>query len=46
MDPPPPSLEAMVQSAGSTRGPEPKSNWIFWVVIALVTAALTVYVMR
>jgi hypothetical protein len=46
MDPPPSSLEAMVQSSGRVRRPEPKSNWILWLVVALVTAALTAYVMR
>ena len=46
MEPPPPSLEAMVQSVGHARRPEPKSNWSLWVVVALVVAALTAYVMR
>ena len=46
MEPPPPSLEAMVQSVDRVRRPEPNSSWVLWVVVALVTAALTAYVMR
>jgi hypothetical protein len=46
MEPPPPSLEAMVQSANPVRRPEATSNWMLWVVVGLVMAALTAYVMR
>ncbi len=47
MDPPPASLEALVTKAGRTRH-EPKSApaWWFWLALALVTAAITAYVMR
>jgi hypothetical protein len=46
MEPPPPSLEAMVHSTDPVRRPETTSNWMLWLVVALVTAALTAYVMR
>lgn len=50
MEPPPPSLEAMVTS-GRPRfvRPQPKSPksslWV-WLVVALATATITVYVLR
>ncbi|MES1183105.1 MAG: hypothetical protein ABUL60_04785 [Myxococcales bacterium] len=50
MSPPPPSLEAMVERGA--RRPKPKrpepavsSPWV-WVVVALITAALTAYFIR
>jgi hypothetical protein len=47
MDPPPPSLEAMVTSTRpNLRKPEPATSWWVWVVVALLTAAVSAYVMR
>jgi hypothetical protein len=52
MEPPPPSLEAMVENRGrrlKRKPPEPKASSLgVWVVVALAlaTAALTAYLMR
>ncbi len=48
MEPPPPSLEAMVTSARSgLRKPEPAASpWWIWAVVALLTAAVSAYVLR
>jgi hypothetical protein len=47
MEPPPPSLEAMVQSVDRRpKGAEPTAPWLVWLLVALVTAAVTAYVMR
>jgi hypothetical protein len=47
LEPPPPSLEAMVQSG--VRRPEPKSSssaWLLWLALVVVAAGVTAYVMR
>lgn len=48
MEPPPPSLEAMVTSTRSKVGrPEPAgASWWVWAVVALLTAAVSAYVLR
>lgn len=48
MEPPPPSLEAMVTSTRpKLRKPEPvSSSWWVWLVVALITAAVSAYVTR
>ncbi|HEX2872104.1 MAG TPA: hypothetical protein VHP33_12625 [Polyangiaceae bacterium] len=47
MDPPPPSLEAMVTSTRPTlRKAEPATSWWVWLVVALLTAAVSAYVLR
>ena len=47
MEPPPPSLEAMVQSTGRGRAkPEPSRRWLLWLALALVALGITAYVMR
>jgi hypothetical protein len=46
LEPPPPSLEAMVQSGAR---PEPKSgnsSWLLWLALVVVAAGVTAYVMR
>ena len=47
MEPPPPSLEAMVQSIDRLpKRTEAAPAWLVWLLIALATAAVTAYVMR
>jgi hypothetical protein len=46
MEPPPSSLEAMVQNHSRRRQPEAETGWWPWVVLVLVAAAITGYVMR
>ena len=47
MEPPPPSLEAMVQSVDRLpKRPEPKSQWLLWVLLVAVAAAISAYVTR
>ena len=48
MEPPPPSLEAMVQSRPrSSRGRESaSSSWLLWLLLVVVAAAVTAYVTR
>jgi hypothetical protein len=50
MEPPPPSLEAMVQSGGRPsfrRRREQEGNaWLLWVLVVLVAAGITFYVTR
>ena len=48
MEPPPPSLEAMVTSTrASLRKPEPATtSWWVWLALALITAAVSAYVLR
>jgi hypothetical protein len=47
MEPPPPSLEAMVQSVEPLRKrPEPRAAWLVWLLVALVAAAVTAYLTR
>jgi hypothetical protein len=46
MEPPPPSLEAMVQSRTRAAKPEAGSGWLLWLLLVLVAAAITVYVRR
>jgi len=49
MEPPPPSLEAMVEGRGRVKKmrPAPLARaWWVWLLVALVTAAATAYVMR
>jgi hypothetical protein len=49
MEPPPPSLEAMVQSGQrsqrSTRG-EASNSWLLWIAVVVVAAGITAYVTR
>lgn len=45
MEPPPPSLEAMVQS-GQRTAAESGSSWLLWVALVVVAALVTGYVMR
>ncbi|HVY31718.1 MAG TPA: hypothetical protein VHB79_34520 [Polyangiaceae bacterium] len=46
LEPPPPSLEAMVHSVA--RRPEPKSSnsWLLWLALVVVAVGVTAYVMR
>lgn len=44
MEPPPPSLEAMVQSRAEK--PEPPTPWWVWAIVVVVAALVTGYVMR
>ncbi|HYJ07828.1 MAG TPA: hypothetical protein VEX18_02440 [Polyangiaceae bacterium] len=46
MEPPPPSLEAMIQSRGGSARSESGSSWPLWVALLVVAAAVTGYVMR
>jgi hypothetical protein len=46
MDPPPASLEAMVQSAQRAPSRETGSSWWLWVALIVAAAAITGYVMR
>lgn len=47
MEPPPPSLEAMVQSTGPLRRkPEPGPSWLLWLALVLVAVGITAYVTR
>jgi hypothetical protein len=46
MDPPPPSLEAMVQSNRREAESEAGPAWWLWVLLVLAGAAVTAYVMR
>ena len=49
MEPPPPSLEAMVQGGARSfrRRPEPKrSSWLVWVAVGFVAVAIAFYVLR
>jgi hypothetical protein len=46
LEPPPSSLEAMVQSQGRRPKEEGKTSWLVWVVGLLLAAAVTAYVMR
>jgi len=46
MEPPPASLEAMVQSRNRAPQPEAPGSWWVWVVLALAAAVITGYVMR
>lgn len=46
LEPPPPSLEAMVQSAVRTPRPESSASWLLWVALVIVAAGVTAYVMR
>jgi hypothetical protein len=46
LEPPPPSLEAMVQSGARVQRPESSSSWLLWVAVVLVAAGVTAYVMR
>lgn len=48
MEPPPPSLEAMVQSRPrpSRRQEAAGSQWLLWILLVVVSAGITVYVMR
>jgi hypothetical protein len=45
MEPPPASLEAMVQSAQRVPSPE-GSSWWLWVGLAVAAVMITGYVMR
>jgi hypothetical protein len=45
MEPPPPSLEAMVQRARGA-GPEPSRSWLMWLALLVVAAGLVAYVTR
>jgi hypothetical protein len=48
MEPPPPSLEAMVQSRprSSRRREAAGSSWLLWLLLVAVAAAVTVYMTR
>lgn len=46
MDPPPSSLEAMVKSRSRAREPKAEASWWPWVVLVLMAAAITGYVMK
>jgi hypothetical protein len=48
MEPPPPSLEAMVQSRPrfSKRREAAGSSWLLWVLLVVVAAGITAYVTR
>ncbi len=47
MEPPPPSLEAMVQSTQrDERRREPSGGWLVWVVLLALAAGITAYVAR
>ncbi len=47
MEPPPPSLQAMVQSVDRRpKRPEPKSTWLLWVLLVAAAAAISGYVTR
>lgn len=46
MEPPPASLEAMVQSKSLSRPPDEGSSWLLWVVLVVVAAIVTGYVMK
>lgn len=47
MEPPPPSLEAMVQSTARFRRKEPdKPPWLLWIAVVVLAAGLTFYVTR
>jgi hypothetical protein len=46
LEPPPASLEAMVQSKSRSRPPEGGSSWLLWVVLVVVAVVITGYVMK
>ena len=46
MEPPPPSLEAMIQSRSRANEPEGGMSWLLWVALIVAAAAITGYVMR
>jgi hypothetical protein len=46
MEPPPASLEAMVHSARRTPADKSGSSWLLWVLLVIVTAVISGYVMR
>lgn len=47
MEPPPPSLEAMIQSIERLpKRPPPGSSWLVWLLVGLVMALVAAYVMR
>lgn len=46
MEPPPPSLEAMVQSNGRSGGPEHNQSWWLWLALVVAAVIVTGLVMR
>jgi hypothetical protein len=46
MEPPPPSLEAMVRSNRRDDGAEPRASWLLWLALMVVAVAVTAYVAR
>ena len=46
MEPPPPSLEAMVQRGQRPQRAEPGGSWLLWILLVLVAAGITAYVAR
>lgn len=46
MEPPPPSLEAMIQSRARVEEPTGGPSWWLWLVLIVVAAVVTGYVMR
>lgn len=46
MEPPPPSLEAMVQSGQRAGAREAGSSWWLWAALVVAAVAVTGYVMR
>jgi hypothetical protein len=46
MEPPPPSLEAMIQSRSRESEPAGRASWLLWLALIVLAAAVTGYVMR
>ena len=46
LEPPPPSLEAMVRSARQEQPAKASSSWPLWLALVVVAAAITAYVAR
>lgn len=46
MEPPPPSLEAMIQSRSRPSEPAASSSWLLWVALIVLAAVVTGYVTR
>lgn len=46
MEPPPPSLEAMVQSNRQDARPDARGSWLLWLALFVVAVAVTAYVAR
>lgn len=47
MEPPPPSLEAMVQSRPAFRRPKQSdAGWFYWVLLIVLAVAIAAYLVR